>query len=237
MKGWIVLFLIIFISLTFCGCVGQNTNDNGGSVTVSPGITYKTNQPTPIPTESTEARNIRIATKIVQDYHKTHTYYGSDIFVCGDMACDVWDMLKTEGINAKIYIGRIDKDNYNLTDSNHAWVLAEVNPDKWLALETTSGNVVFSPENPRYYKGWGFFTPKQFRNYEQLIVQFNTQSAKYNEEAKKYNDMVYQYNNAGFWTQVGMKDDVELQAKILEQRANDLLQTALQMKTLIENLN
>jgi len=196
-----------------------------------------TKTPTPTPTESLEQRNYRISEEIVKKYHETHTYYGSDIFVCGDMACDIWDMLKTEGINAKIQIGRIDKDRYNLTESNHAWVLAEVSPNKWLALEPTGGYSVLYSKNPRYYGGWSFFTPKQFRNYAQLIVQYNDQVGKYETERLKYNRMIKEYNNAGFLTQIGMKDDVEAQYKLVEQRAQDLIDTAQRMKLLIESNN
>ena len=55
--------------------------------------------------------------KILSDYHKTHSYIGTeagaaqDIFVCGDMACDVWDMVRTQGIEAKIVAGNVEQDH------------------------------------------------------------------------------------------------------------------------------
>jgi flagellar basal body-associated protein FliL len=55
-------------------------------------------------TESQTGRNVRIANEIVANYHKTHTYSLNDFYICADMASDVWDMLKTQGINAKIQI-------------------------------------------------------------------------------------------------------------------------------------
>jgi hypothetical protein len=48
--------------------------------------------------------------KIVENYYETHTYSLPDLYVCGDMSCDVWDILKTEGITAKIQVGNVDKD-------------------------------------------------------------------------------------------------------------------------------
>jgi len=110
-----------------------------------------------------QRRNIRILAEIVSDYHKKHTYLGEGIFVCGDMACDVWDMVMTRGINAKIQVGNVERQITSLHEANHAWVLAETSPGCWLALETTAGRVVYQNENERYYQGWSFANPKEFR--------------------------------------------------------------------------
>jgi hypothetical protein len=80
------------------------------------------------------------------------------------MANDVWNILKTKGINAKIRIGNVDKDNAKLFESNHAWVLAEVSADNWLPLETTGGYLVSVKDNPCYYRGWNFYTPNNLKN-------------------------------------------------------------------------
>ena len=117
---------------------------------------------------------VSILKAIVASYHKTHTYIGKqngavdDIYVCGDMACDVWNMVQTAGINVKIQVGNVDKDIKSLREANHVWVLAEESPGNWLALETTGGNVVYKTENERYYWGWSFETPKKFRDYQIL---------------------------------------------------------------------
>src|SRR5438093_12376543 len=91
---------------------------------------------------SPEAKNVKIVSQIVSNYHRTHTYIGKDIFVCGDMASDVWNMVQTKGINAKILIGNVERSISSPLEVNHAWVLAEVSPGSWLALETTGGFVV-----------------------------------------------------------------------------------------------
>jgi hypothetical protein len=141
----------------------------------------------------TEKMNIQISKGVVEEYHQTHSYYGNGIFECGDMANDVWNMLKTRGINAKIQIGNVDKDNATLFESNHAWVLAEVSADKWLALETTGG---YLEDNPRYYGGWSFYTPKQFKKYLLLLTQFNDMLPKENEAQTQCDQLVSQYNQA-----------------------------------------
>jgi hypothetical protein len=42
-------------------------------------------------------------------------------------------------------------------------VLAEASPGKWVALESTAGCLVFAEQNPRYYRGWSFESPKKLR--------------------------------------------------------------------------
>jgi len=48
-----------------------------------------------------KASKIATLEKIVREYHQTHTYMGDSIYVCGDMASDVWNMVETQNINAK----------------------------------------------------------------------------------------------------------------------------------------
>lgn len=113
--------------------------------------------------------NIKTARQIVTDYHTTHTYSVPDMYVCGDMSSDIWDMLKTRGINAKIQVGNIDKSIDTIEDADHAWVLAEVSDDSWVALETTGGYLVCSNkdycsvDNPLYFEGWSFNSPAAYK--------------------------------------------------------------------------
>lgn len=126
-------------------------------------------RPIPMPTEGEEEQNIRIVKHIVEEYHKTHTYSKPDWFVCFDMAIDVWNMVKTKGINAKLLVGDVEKDVTNIREANHVWVMAETSPNKWIALETTGGFLVCSNQkicpvdNPRYYHGWGFDNPRELK--------------------------------------------------------------------------
>lgn len=114
--------------------------------------------------------NIRIVKSIVEEYHQKHTYFGTDIFVCGDMASDVWDMVETQGINSMLQVGNVEKEVSEIQDANHVWVLAEVAPGRWIALETTGGYLVCSDStvcavnNPLYYRGWSFNNTKEFKD-------------------------------------------------------------------------
>jgi len=101
----------------------------------------------------------------VDDYHKIHTYSKYDLFVCSDMAIDVWNIVETQGINAKIQVGNVDDPNAKPENYNHAWVLAEVEPFSYVALETTGGYLVWGSENNNYFQGYSFDNPKELKDY------------------------------------------------------------------------
>jgi hypothetical protein len=137
--------------------------------------------------------NIQIVKGIVEEYHQTHTYSQPDFFVCSDMAIDVWNMVKSKGINAQIEVGNIDNPNVNFTEYNHAWVLAEVEPLTWLALETTGGYVVYNNTNYLYYRGFSFSTPAQFKSYLDVLKEYNNQLELINKTQGEYNQCTKDY--------------------------------------------
>jgi hypothetical protein len=174
------LFLLLIFAGFLSGMAGNNQASGTGTTLVdiqsnpsnpsSPVPTTKqTLQPNPstqsvfISPESQIDRNTRIANEIVSDYHKTHIYTLNDMYVCVDMASDIWDMLKAQGINAKINVGNVDKDITDIRDADHAWVLAEISPGSYLALEATGGYSVQKTDNPRYYYGWSYDNPKELK--------------------------------------------------------------------------
>jgi hypothetical protein len=141
-----------------------------------------------------ESENIRTVSGIVSDYYKNHTYigkengYAADVFVCGDMACEVWNIVQTKHITAKIAVGNVNDEIHSFSDVNHAWVLAETAPGEWLALETTGGRVVFSSENERYYNPWHRFkNPKEFRDTVDLMHQGQAAVQKLNDAKRRSN--------------------------------------------------
>jgi len=121
------------------------------------------------------ASKIETVENILREYHATHTYSEQDFFVCADMAIDVWNLVKSKGINAQIYVGNIENPNANFTELNHAWVVAELEPFTWLALETTSGRVVYKIENGNYYRGYSFDNPNEFKRFMELRRDFDNQ--------------------------------------------------------------
>ncbi len=184
-------------------------------------------------TDILEAKNTQICKEVVEEYHQNHSYYGEGIFVCGDMANDVWNMLKTRGINAKIQIGNVDRDISAPFECNHAWVLAEVSANKWLALETTAGYLVYSEDNYCYYKGWGFYTPKQFKEYLYLLTQFNEQSTKCNDAQARCDQLLLQYNQSANIKKQSLIFDLNNKLVECNQRLKDVNEVTSRMWALL----
>jgi hypothetical protein len=117
------------------------------------------------------ARNIKKVKTIVETYYQIHTYNRSVMYACSQMSQDVWDMIETQGINAIINVGNVSRNINSIQEADHTWVLAEVSPGEWIAVETTGGYLVCSDpdtcasNNPRYYTGWNFKTPKELQDY------------------------------------------------------------------------
>jgi len=217
-------FLLLLAVFFIAGCSDFSPNSSISS-TPTPIIT-------PVPTDSLEERNVRISEEIVQKYYETHAYNESGILECGDMACDIWELLEGEGIHSKIMIGRLDREVANISEADHAWVVAEIAPNKWFALDPTEGQ---SATNPLYYIGWHFATPTEFRRYQQLITQFNAQSSKYGAERLKYQHMVEEYNNAGILAKIEMNDEVQTQRVVVEQKQKDMCDTLEKMLLLVDS--
>jgi hypothetical protein len=118
---------------------------------------------------------LRIATLMV-DYHKKHQYLKEDFFVCSDMAIEVWDMIKTAGINARLIVGNVERDivKYKSTHEyiaqmNHVWVMAEVISSEWVPVEATAG-IIIHPKISSfdlYHKGTYFDTPRLFKEFSE----------------------------------------------------------------------
>jgi outer membrane murein-binding lipoprotein Lpp len=139
----------------------------------------------------TGATKVETAAKIIKFYTETH-FYEVDVYDCNQMAADIWNMLKVQGINALLAVGNVDLPVGEITASNHAWVLAEVNPGEYLALETTSGGVVTLTDNPFYYQGWYFPTPKEFNEYLVAVEVFNTVNVEDSKVILAYNNSTNQ---------------------------------------------
>jgi hypothetical protein len=141
------------------------------------------------------------AEKIVKYYHDTHIYSSYDLFVCSDMASEVWNMLKAQDIASIIVVGNKDVAISDILQSNHAWVLAEVIPGKYLALETTGGYSVTASKNPLYYQGWSFDRPADLKSYGTLVQEYNVRVGIRNNINNEANAVADLHNNSSSQTQ------------------------------------
>ncbi|MBA7526984.1 hypothetical protein ES705_19157 [subsurface metagenome] len=196
-----IVALTVLLSI-LCGCIDYEVETPVSTPTSTPTLSTSTPTPTltmptltPTPMITEEEKNTEIVIGIVEAYYKTHTYSKYDLFVCADMAIDVWNMVETQGINAEIAVGNVDNSNADWTEYYHAWVLAEVSLDTWLALEATGGYVTYD-EN--YYRGYFFKNPRAFKEYLELMKEYNAQIDRIKElqveYSDTYNEWVKEYN-------------------------------------------
>lgn len=172
---------------------------------------------------------------IAKNYYDTHTYQDNNVFDCDNMAQDIWDMLKAKGINAKIQIGNIDKSSpITLKDVNHAWVMAEIEPGNYLAIETTGGYIVYGETNPNYYKGFSFKNPKNYRSFTELYKTYQIQLTDYINEIEYYDRLVISYNNANHLKQFGMNNGMQVAKKNVEEKKRRFEETQIQLNALLE---
>lgn len=145
-------------------------------------------------TESQDDTNIRILRKIVEDYHKIHSYSLIDYFICADMAKDVWNIVDTQGMRAVLVAGNIQKANASWKEYDHAWVLVEAAPRQWVALETTGGFLVFKKDNPNYFRGTFFENPRDLKTNMDLSRDYNNEIDRFSTLVSQYNAKVSAYN-------------------------------------------
>ena len=220
-----MLSIILFILIIFSGCTRSNINYNQELPQITiPEITIN---------QTPEQKNIQICEDILKQYHSTHTYIGKDIYVCGDMAEDVWNMVVTKGMNAEIKVGNINQDINDIRNANHAWVVAEISHNNWLALEPTGGYIVYYRDNPRYYTGWDFKNPKDFREYLDLMKLYNEQVQKYNQAITEYRYLVEIYNQSDNNTKWAMVSQVTAKLEICNARARDIDETVNKINNLL----
>ena len=185
-------------------------------------------------TPTPEEQKIKVCEEVAQQYYETHTYIQNDVFDCDNMACDVWNILKTKGINAKIVVGNIDLEEYGMEDWNHAWIIAEVSPNTWLAIECTRGCVVYRGDNLRYYYGHFFSNPKSLRDFNQLYREYQIQLNEYNNAVDFYNAIASEYNNANYFTQLSLKSGLQVAKFEMEQKGRDFYTTKAKLEAVLE---
>lgn len=75
-------------------------------------------------------------------YFEWHTYIAGETD-CNDMAVDIWDMLKRQGIISLIATGNLKLDNETFVQCDHAWLVILNSSGKAFALEPTNGQLYF----------------------------------------------------------------------------------------------
>ena len=166
--------------------------------------------------------------RVAKYYNQTHTYTATDMFVCGDMAAEIWNMLKTLGIKSIMVVGNIDTPSTDILQSNHAWLLAEVEPNTYLAVECTGGYTVTKAENPNYYQGWYYSTPETLKQYFDDVKEYNTRVDMANQVIAEDQTIVAQYNSNGSPSLLAVHNEL---TKLLDTWKADLDQLMVKINT------
>lgn len=124
-------------------------------------------------------------------------------------------------------------DSGAIDNLTHAWILAEVSPGSWLAIECTGGYVVYSEENENYYQGLTFSNPKNYRSFLELYHDWKKETMDYENERLCYNKFVATYNNASYSDQAAMKGSVEITKDRLQEKEQAFLKTDSELKVLL----
>lgn len=178
-----------------------------------------------------EDNNLQICEKIVQDYYKTHTYVTDDVFDCDNMAMDVWNLVESQGINAEIAVGNVNIKDASIKDINHAWVVAEISPQTWVAIECTGG---YTTHDDNYYSGYFFDNPKNYQRFLTLYTTWEFQCQDYENYRIYYNELVEQYNKANAIEQYSLSSGLTVARQNLDQKERDFLNTDTELNALLE---
>jgi hypothetical protein len=117
---------------------------------------------------------------------------------------------------------------------NHAWVLAEVYPGSWLAIECTAGYTVYMDENENYYQGLTFSNPRNYRSFLSLYRDWKAKSLDYENERQYYNELIRSYNNASASKQTSMESGIKVAQRELYEKEKALLKTDSELNALLK---
>jgi len=164
---------------------------------------------------------LKIVEQIAAMYHVSHSYTMEGGFVCLDMAIDVWNQLRTRGIESKIMGGILTENitawNYRqlAMEGNHAWVVAAVSPTEKVAIETTTGTVIKrgTSQTAPYFRGIAFDNPAEIKRFELL------RKATY-ANCRATKEMINDWNENMTGKQLRPEDVIARRSQI-EQRKND----------------
>jgi hypothetical protein len=120
----------------------------------------------------------------------------------------------------------------NLT---HAWVLAEVSPGNWLAIECTGGYVVSSEDDKKYYQGLTFSTPEDYRSFLDIYFDWKNQIKDYEKEQSCYNELLKTYNSTKYSDNSIMRENVESEKDRLIETKETFLETDSKLQALLRN--
>lgn len=177
----------------------------------------------------------KICAEVVAEYVASHKYIPDD-FICVDFAAGVWYELMGKGVLAKIRVGSRNVDIGSISEADHAWVMAEVSPETWLAIEPQR-SIVYPEQGSKYYSGYDFLTDFPVREHNRRVHALMEEVKKYKEAKDKLDEIVKEYENGNGFTQRSLLPFIANRRQVVNdrtadvQRAKDSLSEILQRAT------
>jgi hypothetical protein len=204
----IIIAVVVFVALAAVDALMFNRKDQAPTGQQASGRVDNrdTTEPAPPPVvlprpaaygRGQPGRIVQKADEIADAYKRTHTYSIQDMFVCVDMAIDIWNQLITHNIKAHLRAGnpQVDLHQYKrswweyYTKINHVWVMFQADGGEYLPLEATGGYVV-TADHPRF---WYYMEGIDFENPKKLRTHMEIKSKMY-EACKEAQQMTANFN-------------------------------------------
>ncbi len=93
---------------------------------------------------------------VLEEVAGDHAGIGDDLAGSEAAAVSAWTALNRSGIPARIRFGSLQGQVRTLSASDRAWVMAEVEPGRWIAGDPVEGSTMEAADHPLYYRGWDY---------------------------------------------------------------------------------
>jgi hypothetical protein len=179
LNGFMILALCVVFLVVFAGCTGRVPDKIEGRQTPT-----ATPTSTPASKPMHDLTKLEVIERLLREYSNTST----DSLDAFDLSVGFWRVLETNGINAKIVIGNIDEKGLPWYKWNYSWVLAEVQPGKYVVCEVKKGYIVpYNNSSNYYYFKYRVYDPKEVRKFLDLQDDYNEIWEKYTKLGDEYN--------------------------------------------------
>ncbi|ACL17568.1 hypothetical protein Mpal_2281 [Methanosphaerula palustris E1-9c] len=92
-------------------------------------------------------------------------------------AVTAWSSLNKTGVPVRIRFGSLVGMVQNLTATDRAWVMAEVEPGHWIAGDPVTGQIMEMIDHPLYYRGWDYTSPTSAQESLARLTRYQTVTA------------------------------------------------------------
>lgn len=185
---------------------------------------------TPVTSRARYGAKEEICRAVVTNFVATHKYAPGS-FVCVEFAAGVWWELMRKGVNARVRIGSTDIASIN--SPNHAWVMAEMSPGIWIAIEPQKG-IVYPEQGSLYYRGFDFAGDAEVRQHNRCLADLREARRIYNEEVEKRDEYQARYNNGDIGTKTAVLPALRMQQQYVGLRLQDVKREEARLSALLK---